>query len=47
MPHNPLDDKRYQQVDVGDCGSVHGDIDLDVWEKRELLADSVITLQDD
>lgn len=47
MPYNPLDDKGYQQIDVGDYVSVSGSMDYDFWEKRQLMADSVITLWDD
>lgn len=47
MPYNPMDDKGYQQIDVGDYVSVSGTMDYDFWEKRELMADSIITLWDD
>lgn len=47
MPYNPMDDKGYQQIDVGDYVSVSGDMDYDFWDERELMADSVITLLDD
>ncbi len=47
MSYNPLDAVGYQRIDVGDYVSVHGRMDYDYWEKRELMADSVITLADD
>jgi len=46
MAYNPLDDEGYQKVDEGDRVSVTGDVDIDWWEKRELMAESVITLDD-
>lgn len=46
MAYNPLDDKGYQQVDVGDYVSVSGNIDEGLFEDREIEADSVITLDD-
>lgn len=47
MSYNPMDDKGYQQIDVGDYVSVSGKMDYDFWEKRELMADTIITLWDD
>ena len=44
MPYNPLDDEGYQRIEVGDRVSVTGDIDMDLFEGRELVADSVVTL---
>jgi uncharacterized protein YdeI (BOF family) len=44
MPYNPLDDKGYQKIEVGDRVSVTGDIDHDLFEGRELVADSIVTL---
>jgi uncharacterized protein YdeI (BOF family) len=44
MSYNPLDDQGYQQVEVGDRVSVTGQIDDDLFEGRELVADSVVTL---
>jgi hypothetical protein len=46
MPYNPLDDKGYQRIEVGDRVSVAGRMDDDLFEGRELEADSVITLAD-
>ncbi|MDZ7833856.1 MAG: hypothetical protein U5L07_19110 [Desulfobacterales bacterium] len=47
MPYNPLDNKGYQNVEEGDYVSVTGEMSSDFWEKQELIADSVITLDDD
>lgn len=47
MDYNPMDDKGYQQINVGDYVSVSGNMDYDFWEKRELTADSIVTLWDD
>ncbi|MBK1621298.1 hypothetical protein CKO42_23350 [Lamprobacter modestohalophilus] len=44
MAYNPLDDEGYQKIEVGDRVSVTGQIDDDLFEGRELVADSVVTL---
>ncbi|WP_462320985.1 hypothetical protein [Halochromatium sp.] len=44
MAYNPLDDQGYQKIEVGDRVSVTGQIDDDLFEGRELVADSVVTL---
>lgn len=44
MDYNPLDEKGFQDIDKGDYVSASGEIDIDVWEDRELTADSVVTL---
>lgn len=44
MPYNPLDDKGYQKVRVGDRVSVRGDMDYDLFEGREFVAESIVTL---
>lgn len=46
MPYNPLDDKGYQKIEVGDRVSVSGKFDDDFIEGMELVADSVLTLSD-
>lgn len=46
MPYNPLDDEGYQKIEVGDRVSVTGQMDDDLFEGRELEADSVVTLSD-
>lgn len=45
MTYNPVDDEGFQQIDVGDRVSVNGEIDADVFENRELMADWIITLE--
>ncbi|MFP4472511.1 MAG: DUF5666 domain-containing protein [Candidatus Omnitrophota bacterium] len=47
MLYNPLDDKGYQKIDVGDLVQVSGDLDVDLFEGREIMADHIITLQED
>lgn len=44
MAYNPLDEEGYQKIEVGDRVSVTGQIDDDLFEGRELVADSVVTL---
>ncbi|MBK5929801.1 hypothetical protein CCR82_04440 [Halochromatium salexigens] len=44
LAYNPLDDEGYQKIEVGNRVSVTGQIDDDLFEGRELVADSVITL---
>ncbi|MDZ7752972.1 MAG: S1 RNA-binding domain-containing protein [Gammaproteobacteria bacterium] len=44
MPYNPLDDKGYQKVEKDDRVRVTGNMDDDLLEGRELMADSVVTL---
>ncbi len=46
LGYNPLDDEGYQKIDVGDRVSVTGDLDIDWWEKREIMAETVVTLFD-
>jgi uncharacterized protein YdeI (BOF family) len=46
MPYNPLDDEGYQRIELGDRVSVTGEIDDDLFEGRELVADSIVTLED-
>lgn len=46
MVYNPLDDEGFQKIEVGDRVSVTGDIDLNLWEERELAAETIVTLKD-
>jgi uncharacterized protein YdeI (BOF family) len=46
MSYNPLDDEGYQQIDEGDRVSVWGHIDHDLFESRELKAETLVTLDD-
>jgi uncharacterized protein YdeI (BOF family) len=47
MLYDPTDDFGYQQIDVGDYVSVTGEMEEEFWEGRELMADSVVTIDDD
>ncbi|MGW8195797.1 MAG: DUF5666 domain-containing protein [Desulforhopalus sp.] len=47
MFYNPLDDKGYQKLKVGDYVQVTGKINSNVFKKAELVADSVTTLVKD
>lgn len=47
MLYNPLDDKGFQQIDKGEQVTVVGEMDDDLFESRELTAESIITLSDD
>ncbi len=42
--YNPLDDVGYQQIDEGDLVSVTGDMETDLLESMELMADSLVIL---
>jgi hypothetical protein len=44
MSNDPLDDEGYQKIKVGDRVSVVGKMDDDLFEGRELMAQSVVTL---
>lgn len=44
MTYNPLDDEGYQKIRVGNRVKVIGSIDDDLFEGRELMADSVVKL---
>lgn len=46
MPYDPLDQEGYQKIEVGDRVKVIGEIDVNLFEGRELEADSIITLHD-
>ena len=45
MLYNPLDDEGYQKIEVGDRVSVTGTMDSDLFEGRELVAETVVTLE--
>lgn len=47
MNYNPLDDEGFQKIDKGDRVSVSGIVDLDFFEKNELQAETIVTLQED
>jgi len=44
MPFNPLDDEGYLKVRVGDLVSVSGEMGSDLFEGRELVADTLMKL---
>ena len=44
MPYDPLDEKGYQKIEVGDYVSVSGELDYGLFERRELTAHTVTTL---
>ena len=46
MAYNPLDDVGYQKIEVGDVVRVTGSIRNQLFDTRELVADSVVTLVD-
>ena len=47
LGYNPLDDKGYLKLEKGDRVTVYGDIDLSVFDERELSAEAIVKLQDD
>lgn len=46
LSYDPTDDEGYQQISKGDVVSVTGDLDFDTFEAQELMANSVLTLED-
>lgn len=46
MLYNPLDDKGYQKVEEGDYVRVTGTIDRDLFEGRELMAETLTEIVD-
>lgn len=47
MPYDPMDDEGYQQIEEGDLVSVTGDVEDDTFESSEIMADTIVTLEDD
>lgn len=47
MSYNPMDDEGFQSIAKGDLVTVTGNTDKDTFEGRELVAESVVTLDDD
>jgi len=47
MDYNPLDDKGYQKLKTGDFVIVQGDLDKDVFERAEIMADVITSLEKD
>lgn len=46
MPYNPLDDEGYQRIGVGDKVTVRGEVRGDLFQTRQIMADSVVKLHD-
>lgn len=44
MPYNLMDDLGFQQIDKGDWVTVTGDIHKNLFDKRELDAESIVTV---
>lgn len=44
MAYNPMDDEGFQHIEKGDLVTVSGDIDIDLFERNEILADAIVTL---
>lgn len=47
MVYNPMDDEGFQKIKEGDQVKVSGKMDYDLFEKKELMADSIISLAKD
>ncbi len=46
LPYNPMDDKGFQQLDVGDAVTVSGYMEEDLFDRREVVAQSIVTLNE-
>ncbi len=46
MDYNPVDSWGYQEVDEGDLVSISGDMEDDITESMELMADNIVILDD-
>ncbi|MFP4521707.1 MAG: hypothetical protein ACLFQK_06130 [Fibrobacterota bacterium] len=47
MVYNPMDKFGFQKIEKGDIVSVSGNMDFDVLEQKELMAESIVTLIED
>lgn len=47
MPYNPIDKDGFQQIEEGDLLTVTGDLEYDTFENSELMADTIVTLEDE
>lgn len=47
LGYNPLDDQGFLKIDKGDRVTAYGDLDLNVFDERELSAEALVKLQDD
>ena len=46
LPYNPLDDEGYLKIEIGDYVRATGNMDSEVFEGRQLMADTVVKLVD-
>ncbi|MBS3805317.1 MAG: hypothetical protein KGY54_12270 [Oleiphilaceae bacterium] len=44
LPHNPLDDRGFQRLNVGDAVAVAGTLDSDTFEGAKMVADTIVSL---
>lgn len=47
LGYNPLDDEGFLKIEKGDRVTVYGDLDLSVFDEREISAEALVKLQDD
>ncbi len=47
MLYNPMDNRGYQKIRKGDRVQVTGDLDIDLFEEKEIMAETIITLEKD
>jgi uncharacterized protein YdeI (BOF family) len=47
LGYNPLDDEGYLKIDKGDRVTVYGDLDLNLFDEREISAEAIVKLQSD
>ncbi|MDZ7752973.1 MAG: DUF5666 domain-containing protein [Gammaproteobacteria bacterium] len=47
MTYNPLDDEGFQRLDRGQAVAVRGRLDNDLFERREIVADTIYSLSAD
>ena len=46
LPYNPLDDKGFQQLDLGDTVTVTGNMQSNIFDRMELVAESIVVLDE-
>lgn len=44
LPYNPLDDRGFQQLAIGDTVAVAGNIDSDIFHQEKLVAETIVSL---
>jgi hypothetical protein len=47
MSYNPMDTEGFQQIETGDLVTVTGNIEADTFEKTEIMADTIVTFEED